>query len=93
MVKRLIIPGELVTEDRKKLGSHVFINEGKIYSDSIGLVDDESDYASVVPLEGKYNPQPNDLIIGVISSERFAGYGVDLNGFYPSFISRMELKW
>jgi len=92
MAKRLVIPGELVTEERKKLGSHVFVREGKIYSDSIGLVNDEADFASVVPLEGKYMPQMNDVIIGVIISERFAGYGVDINSFYPSFVSKKELR-
>ena len=92
MAKRLVVPGELVTEERKKLGSHVFVREGRIYSDSIGLVNDEADFASVVPLEGKYMPQMNDVIIGVITSERFAGYGVDINSFYPSFVSKKELR-
>ncbi len=92
MAKRIVIPGELVTEERKKLGSHVFVREGKIYSDSIGLVNDEADFASVVPLEGKYMPQMNDVIIGVITVERFAGYSVDVNSFYPSFVSKKELR-
>ncbi|MBI4210679.1 MAG: RNA-binding protein [Candidatus Diapherotrites archaeon] len=92
MSKRLVIPGELVTEERKKLGSHVFVREGRIYSDSMGLVNDEADFASVVPLEGKYMPQLNDVVIGVITSERFAGYGVDIGSFYPSFVSKKELR-
>ena len=92
MAKRIVIPGELVTEERKKLGSHVFVREGKIYSDSMGLVNDEADFASVVPLEGKYMPQMNDVIIGVITLERFAGYSVDINSFYPSFVSKKELR-
>jgi len=90
--KRLVVPGELVTEERKKLGSHVFISEGKIYSDSIGLVNDESDYASVVPLEGRYIPRQGDVIIGVIGEERFAGYSVDINGFSQSFVSKKDLR-
>ena len=92
MVKRLVIPGELVTEERKKLGSHVFVREGKIYSDSIGLVNDEGDFASVVPLEGKYTPQVGDVVIGLISGERFAVYGIDINSFYASFIMKKELR-
>src|SRR3989344_2690206 len=92
MAKRIVIPGELVTEERKKLGSHVFVREGKIYSDSMGLVNDDADFASVVPLEGKYMPQMNDVIVGVITVERFAGYGVDINSFYQSFVSKKELR-
>ncbi|MEK6957665.1 MAG: exosome complex protein Rrp4 [archaeon] len=92
MSKRLVIPGELVTEERKKLGSHVFIRDGKIYSDAMGLVNDESDFASVVPLEGKYTPEQNDLIIGVIVDEKFSVYEVDINSFYSSWISKKELR-
>ncbi|MCR4368774.1 MAG: RNA-binding protein, partial [archaeon] len=92
MAKRIVIPGELVTEERKKLGGHVFVREGKIYSDSIGLVNDESDYASVVPLEGAYIPQVGDLVIGVVSEEKFSVYTVDINTFYPSVILKKELR-
>jgi exosome complex component RRP4 len=91
-VKRLVIPGELVTEERKKLGSHVFVREGKIYSDSIGLVNDESDFASVVPLEGRYMPQVGDIVIGVITGERFAVYIIDINSFYQSFILKKDIR-
>ena len=92
MGKRIVIPGEMVTEERKKLGSHVFIREGKIYSDSMGLVNDEADFASVVPLEGKYIPEVNDVLIGIIGEEKYAVYGVDINSFYPTFIMKKELR-
>lgn len=92
MSKRLVIPGELVTEERKKLGSHVFVNEGKVYSDALGLVNDESDYASVVPLEGKYMPQVGDLVIGIIGEEKFSVYMIDLNSFYKSVVSKRDMK-
>lgn len=91
-MKRLIIPGELVTEERKKLGSHVFVREGKIYSDAIGLVNDESDFASVVPLEGKYMPQVGDLVIGIIGEEKFSVYMVDVNSFYQTVVSKRDLR-
>ncbi|MEM4327111.1 MAG: RNA-binding protein, partial [Candidatus Diapherotrites archaeon] len=92
MSKKIVIPGELVTEERKKLGSHVFVREGKIYSDSLGLVQTDSDFASVVPLEGKYIPKVGDVVIGIIVSEKFAVYGIDINSFYPSFILKKELR-
>lgn len=92
MSKRIVIPGELVTEERKKLGSHVFIHEGKIYSDSMGLVNDESDYASVVPLEGNYFPRVGDMVIGVVTAEKFSVYMVDINGFYQSAISKRDMR-
>ncbi len=92
MSKKIVVPGELVTEERKKLGSHVFVREGNIYSDSLGLVHTDSDFASVVPLEGKYIPKVGDIVIGVIVNEKFAVYGVDINSFYLSFILKKELR-
>jgi len=91
-MKRIVTPGELITDKRKKIGSHVFMREGKIYSDTIGLTNDEGDYASVVPLEGKYIPMRNDLIIGVVCGEKFAGYDVDINTLYPSFLSKKVIR-
>ncbi len=92
MSKRIVIPGELVTDKRKRLGTHVYIKEGKIYSDSVGLVNDESEHASVVPLQGKYMPAQDDLVVGIVTGEKFAGYVVDINTFYSSFVSKRELR-
>ena len=92
MSKRIVVPGELVTEERKKLGSHVFVREGRIYSECMGLVNDESDFASVVPLEGKYMPQVGDVVIGIICGEKFSVYEVDINSFYSAMIMKRELR-
>ncbi len=92
MSKRIVIPGELVSLERKRLGQNVFMNEGKIYSECVGLVDDESNLASVVCLNGLYSPREGDLIIGVVESEKFSGYLIDVNSIYPSFISKKELR-
>lgn len=91
MSKRIVVPGEFLTSERKKLGEHVFIREGNIFSDCLGIVDDDSAIARVVPLHGKYMPAVGDLIIGIVSKEEFAGYIVDINSFYSSFISKKEL--
>lgn len=92
MEKKIVVPGELVTEQRKRLGTHVYIREGRIYSDVLGLVHDDNDVASVVPLEGKYMPQVGDVIVGVIASEKFSGYVVDINSPYMSFVSKDSLR-
>jgi exosome complex component RRP4 len=92
MEKKLVVPGELVTDQRKRLGNHVYLREGKIFSDCVGLVSASNDVASVVPLEGKYLPQENDLVIGIITAEKFSGYLVEINSLYPAFVSKKELR-
>jgi len=91
-MKKIVVPGEIVTDDRKKLGSHVFIRDGKIHSDVLGIANAEGDYANVVPLVGSYAPEYNDLIVGIVVEEKMYGYMVDIGGFYPAFVSKREIR-
>ena len=91
-MKKIVIPGDVVTEDRKKMGSHVFLRNGKIYSDAVGIANAEGEYANVVPLAGGYVPQYDDLIVGLVVTEKMYGYMVDVGAFYPAFASKRELR-
>ncbi|MEK6942188.1 MAG: KH domain-containing protein [archaeon] len=92
MSKRIVVPGELVTDERKRLGSNVFLREGKIFSDSIGFVSDSDTTTSVVPLKGVYRPIMGDVIVGIVAGERFSSYDVDINSFYLANVSKKELR-
>ena len=91
-MKRIVIPGELLSEERKRLGGNVFVSDGKIYSKVLGITDDEGERATVVPLEGKYNPQMEDTVIGVVARVIQAGYLLDMNSYTESFISRSTIR-
>lgn len=91
-MKRIVIPGELVSDQRKRLGGNVFVSNGKIYSKVLGISDESDEKASVVPLEGKYLPQSEDVVIGVVSRVVFAGYGININSFVESFIPRSAVR-
>ncbi|MBN1940556.1 MAG: hypothetical protein JW772_00070 [Candidatus Diapherotrites archaeon] len=92
MSKKVVIPGDLISEERKKIGSHVFVEDGKIYSDSLGLANTDSPIASVVPLHGKYMPQIQDVIVGIVTQETFGGYIIAINSFYSSFVSKEFIR-
>jgi len=89
--KQIVVPGELVTSERKKLGANVFQNEGKIYSMVLGIPKVSEDTASVVALKGRYYPKKNDLVIGIVKEENFSGYVIDINSFYHCFIPKKLL--
>ncbi len=91
-MKKIVIPGELLSVERKRLGGNVFVSEGKIYSKVLGISDDESDSASVVPLQGKYIPQVEDTVVGVVGRVVFAGYGININSFTESFIPKSAVR-
>lgn len=92
MVKKIVIPGEIVSSERKKLGNNVFVSNGKICSNVVGVFDTEKDVASIIPLEGKYVPRIDDSVVGIITRVIHAGYMVDINSFTESFIPRSSLR-
>lgn len=92
MEKKIVVPGELVTEERKRLGENTFLREGKIFSAVLGLSKVDHSVASVVALKGRYGPRKDDLVIGIVSSEVYPGYLVDINTVSPAFVSKKELR-
>ncbi|MEM4662645.1 MAG: KH domain-containing protein [Candidatus Diapherotrites archaeon] len=92
MEYKLVIPGELVSEAKLKLGPHVFVENGKIYSDTVGIARTDKGIARVVALQGKYVPKVGDLVVGVVVSEEYSVYAVDINYFYYSFIPKEDIK-
>jgi exosome complex component RRP4 len=91
-MKQIVIPGEVVSEERKRLGSNVFVSDGKIYSKVLGITDKENDTADVVALKGTYVPRRDDTVIGIVNRVVFAGYGVEINSFTSSFIPRKAMR-
>ncbi len=90
--RKVVIPGEVLTTERKKLGANVFLREGKIISSRLGLLQESAERISVIPLEGKYLPKENDFIVGFITSEKYYGYTVDINSIYESMIYKRDLR-
>lgn len=91
-MKKIVIPGQLLSTERKRTGEHAFAQNGKIYSDVLGILDDKPSEISVVALEGKYTPKMGDVIVGVITSEKATGFMTELNSFAQSFISKKDVR-
>lgn len=90
--KKIVVPGDLLTDERKKLGQHVFVENGKVYSDALGITYPDSSIAYVVPLSGRYIPQRDDLIIGIVKQETMKGYMIDINSIYPCYLSGDKVR-
>ena len=84
---RIVMPGEMVA-DRPERISYAFVDKGKTYSTVVGLYSE----GKLVPLEGPYEPLPDDMIVGIISEVRFSGYSVDTNSAYAAFLSSREIR-
>ncbi len=91
-MKKVVIPGELLSDERKKLGANVFVSNGKIHSKVLGITDDENEISEVVALQGMYIPRREDTIVGIVNRVVFAGYGIDINSFADSFIPKKAMR-
>lgn len=95
-MKRIVTPGELITDKKKKVGGNVFIKENCIYSSVLGILNESEDYVSIVPLNGPYVPEVNDAIVCIIKNVTNNGYIIDINAhsdcFLPKSLVTKELK-
>ncbi len=91
-MKSVVVPGELLSEERKKLGSNVYVSDGKIYAKVLGITDNEKEVAEVVALQGQYVPRRDDTVVGIVNRVVFAGYGIDINSFSDSFIPKKAIR-
>ncbi len=92
MSREIVIPGEQVGSNPHAMGQNVYAMDGQVYSSIMGLKSDRENEISVVPLKGRYVPLENDTVVGIIKSEKFSGYEVEINSFYTSYISKKELR-
>lgn len=89
MDRKVVIPGDLLSEDTKKSGEGTFIKEGKVYSLMYGLAN-YKDKINVIPLAGKYVPSPGDNLIGIIKDITFSNWIVDINSPYDGLLHISE---
>ena len=92
MEKRIILPGEKIA-DGKVTAPNTFFDGNATYAAVIGMMDEDGRYLS---LENRYKPFVGDVVVGMVTDVRHAGYEVDLNlphgGFIPTRDVRLTLQ-
>ena len=92
MERRVVLPGEKIAEGRIN-APNTFFGENTTYAAVIGMMDDEGRY---IPLENRYRAMVGDVVVGIVTDVRHAGYEVDLNlpegGFIPTRDVRLTLQ-
>ena len=66
MDKKIVIPGDLLSENNKKAGYGTYIKNDKVYSLFCGIENLKEDKVGVIPLAGAYVPSVNDVVIGIV---------------------------
>lgn len=92
MERRVIVPGEKIADGRVN-APNTYFDGAATYAAVIGMVDEEGRY---IPLENRYRPVVGDVVVGMVTDVRHAGFEVDLNlphgGFIPTRDVRLTLQ-
>ena len=91
--RQIVIPGESVGGRGLKPGPGTFSDGGQIYAAHLGVVDERDGLVSVVPLAGRYIPQPGDAAVGEIVDLGASHWLVDINSPYPAPLHATESPW
>lgn len=89
MDRKVVVPGDLLSEDAKNSGEGTFVKDGRVYSLLYGLAN-YRDKINVIPLAGKYVPASGDNIIGIVKDITFSNWIVDINSPYDGLLHISE---
>lgn len=82
-MRKIVIPGDLLTETPLRILDAI-VENNKTYSTIIGLYDDEK--KSLIPLEGLWYPNRDDVVVGIIEESKLNTETVILNAPYKGLI-------
>jgi len=92
--RKIVIPSQLLGDiEHNKSGRGTFVEKGKIYSEILGVLSQNSDYINVIPLKGRYDPIVKDFVIGIIEEPMASSWLVDINAAYPALLHVNEVPW
>ena len=92
--REIVIPSQFLGEIKnKKAGRGTFIENGKIYSEILGVLNANSQYINIIPLKGRYDPIEKDFVIGIVEEPMASSWLVDINAAYPALLHINEVPW
>lgn len=92
--REIVIPSQLLGDAEKfKAGSGTFVEKGKIYSQTLGILSKKSGFINVTPLKGRYAPKVDDFVIGIVEEPLSSIWLVDIKGPYPALLHVNEVPW
>ena len=92
--REIVIPSQFLgNTQQNKAGRGTFVEQGKIYSEILGILNKKSDFINVVPIKGRYDPIEGDFVIGVVEEAMASSWLVDINAPYPALLHVNEVPW
>ncbi len=89
-MRKIVLPGDLVSTNPKLAGSGTYIENGRVYSKILGLLDQTETQVRIIPLKGRYIPSVGDTVIGIVREVTANGWIVDIHCPYTAFLPVQE---
>jgi exosome complex component RRP4 len=90
MDKKIVIPGDLLSESMRKAGYGTYVKNNKIYSLFCGIENLKEDKVGVIPLAGAYIPSANDVVIGIVIAVTPSNWIMDIAAPYDGLFHVSE---
>jgi exosome complex component RRP4 len=92
--REIVIPSQLLGDVKSnKAGRGTFVENGKIYSEIVGILNKNNEYINVTSLKGRYDPIEKDFVIGIVEQAMASSWLVDINAAYPALLHVNEVPW
>ncbi len=92
-LRQIVIPGEAVGGPGLKPGPGTFKSGSQILAAQLGVRYEREGRVSVIPLNGRYLPQRDDAVVGIITDMGPSHWLVDINAPYPAPLHATESPW
>jgi exosome complex component RRP4 len=91
IIRKFVLPGDLIVRGNYPPAPNTYQFEDGLHSLKVGLSEIEGKNVRVIPLAGKYIPRPDDLVVGVIVDMNAFAWSVDINSFFPAFLTATDV--
>jgi len=80
--RELVVPGQLIAEGGYRVYEGAFREGKQVYASVVGLADLHGQDIRIIPLQGRYIPKRDDVVIGVVVDSHYSGWILDMNSPY-----------
>ncbi|HEC80853.1 MAG TPA: RNA-binding protein [Thermoplasmatales archaeon] len=93
-VRDVVLPSQFLGDAKKfRAGLGTFVENGRIYAQTLGIRHIRDGVVSVSPLKGCYQPHAGDIVIGIVEEVGASMWLVDVNAIYPALLHVNEVPW
>ncbi len=93
-IRTIVIPGQIIGDIHKqRAGKGTFVENGKIMSQLLGVLNEYGNNIQVVPVKGRYDPVEGDFIIGIVEEALQSSWLVNINAPSPALLHQNEVPW